>query len=124
MNKKELIKNLTSDIQDIYSIANRFENSENIHPLDIDLALSKVRNLYELLLKLDSRSSYIIGNQAKEISTTVKQSEPKVEPKEEKDEKKKKSMAQQVTDLALLAQGMLKGQHLTEFIKRSVTIIE
>ena len=46
MNKKELIKNLRTDIQDTYSIINRFENTENIHPLDIDLALSKVRNLY------------------------------------------------------------------------------
>ena len=71
MNKKELIKNITSDIQDIYSATNRFENTEKIHPLDIDLALSKVRNLYELLLKLNSTNPYTSENQREEISTKV-----------------------------------------------------
>ena len=79
MNKKELIKKLNSDIQDIYSITNKFENSENIHPLDIDLALSKVRNLYELLLKLDVQGIQITENQKEEISTPVKKEEQKEE---------------------------------------------
>ena len=78
MNKKELIKRLNSDIQDIYSITNKFENSENIHPLDIDLALSKVRNLYELLLKLDVRGIQITENQKEEISTPVKKEESEI----------------------------------------------
>ena len=73
MNKKELVKNLITDIQDIYSIVNRFEHTEQIHPLDIDLALSKVRNLYELLLKLNPQDSYITENQEKEISTSIEQ---------------------------------------------------
>jgi len=72
MNKKELIKILITDIQDLYTITNRFENTENIHPLDVDLALSKVRNLYELLLKLNPQASYLSENQEKEISTPVK----------------------------------------------------
>ena len=79
MNKKELIKKLNSDIQDIYSTTNKFENSENIHPLDIDLALSKVRNLYELLLKLDSRNIQIAENQKEEISAPIKKEEQKEE---------------------------------------------
>jgi hypothetical protein len=88
MNKKELIKNLISDIQDIYSITNRFEQTEQIHPLDIDLSLSKVRNLYELLLKLKGQDSYLAENQTEEISTTVKQQEHREEQtKEEKPEK-------------------------------------
>lgn len=85
MNKKELIKNLISDIQDIYSITNRFEQSEQIHPLDIDLSLSKVRNLYELLLKLKGQDSYRVENQTEEISTTVEQKkQTKEQPKEVK----------------------------------------
>ena len=42
----------------------------------------------------------------------------------EKDEDKKKALAKQSSDLALLAQGMLKGQDLTTFIQRSVEMIK
>ena len=79
MNKNELVKNLIKDIQDIYSIANRFENPEQIHPIDIDLALSKVRNLYELLLKLNPQAAYTTEYQKEEISTIPKQSAEKIE---------------------------------------------
>jgi len=79
MNKNELVKNLIKDIQDIYSIANRFENPEQIHPIDIDLALSKVRNLYELLLKLNPQAAYTTEYQKEEISTIPKQSTEKIE---------------------------------------------
>ncbi len=41
----------------------------------------------------------------------------------EKDEQKKKSLAKQTADLALLSQGLLKGEGLTNFIKRSVELI-
>ncbi|MCD4747304.1 MAG: molecular chaperone HtpG [Bacteroidales bacterium] len=42
----------------------------------------------------------------------------------EKDETKQKNLIKQATDLALLSQSLLKGQDLTDFIKRSVDIIE
>lgn len=70
MNKKELIKNL---IQEIYAITNRFDNPEHIHSIDIDLALSKVRNLYELLLKLNSKELYSAEYQKEEILTISEQ---------------------------------------------------
>lgn len=41
----------------------------------------------------------------------------------EKDETKQKEMAKQITDLALLSQNLLKGEHLSQFIKRSVELI-
>ncbi len=41
----------------------------------------------------------------------------------EKDEKKQKEMAKQATDLALLSQNLLKGEDLSQFIKRSVELI-
>ena len=80
MNKKELHKKLIKDIQDIYSIANRFENPEQIHPLNIDLALSKVRNLYELLLSINPQTSYNPEYQKKEISTISKVQKEIIEP--------------------------------------------
>lgn len=41
----------------------------------------------------------------------------------EDDTDKKKNLAKQATDLALLSQGLLKGEGLTKFIKRSVELI-
>ncbi len=43
---------------------------------------------------------------------------------EEKDADKQKNLSKQATDLAMLAQGMLKGEDLTSFIKRSVELIK
>jgi molecular chaperone HtpG len=42
---------------------------------------------------------------------------------EEKDEEKKKNILKQSADLALLSQGMLKGEELSNFIRRSVELI-
>ena len=42
----------------------------------------------------------------------------------EKDEKKKESLAKQAIDLALLSNGMLKGSKLTDFINRSLNLID
>ena len=41
----------------------------------------------------------------------------------EKDAEKQSGLAKQATDLALLSQGLLKGENLTKFIKRSVELI-
>ena len=42
----------------------------------------------------------------------------------ETDEAKQKQLVHQLTDLALLSNGLLKGEALSEFIKRSVSMIE
>ena len=41
----------------------------------------------------------------------------------ESDAGKQQELAKQATDLALLSQGLLKGEQLTNFIKRSVELI-
>jgi molecular chaperone HtpG len=42
----------------------------------------------------------------------------------EQDEDKQKSLVQNLADLALLSQGLLKGNDLTTFISRSVDLME
>jgi hypothetical protein len=79
MNKNELVKTILKNIQDINSIAGKFEASKEIHQIDIDLALSKVRNLYELLLKLNPQAAYTSEYQKEEISTIPKLSTEKIE---------------------------------------------
>lgn len=83
MNKNEVVKTILKNIQDIYSISGKFENSDELHQIDIDLALSKVRNLYDLLLTIDSKTIHNTQNQDKELLTKPKQPEAKIEKKSE-----------------------------------------
>ncbi len=78
MNKNELVKTILKNIQDINSIAGKFEASKEIHQIDIDLALSKVRNLYDLLLNINSGAIYIPQDQEKELLTKPEQIEPEI----------------------------------------------
>jgi len=75
MNKSDLHKNIIKEIQEIYSFINRFENPNQIHQIDIDLAMSKVRNLYDILLKLNAHDTYVSEYQSKEKLTINKPSE-------------------------------------------------
>lgn len=43
---------------------------------------------------------------------------------QEKDEVKQKELTKQTADLAMLSQGLLKGEELTRFIKRSIELID
>jgi molecular chaperone HtpG len=42
----------------------------------------------------------------------------------EKDEQKQEKLVKNLADLALLSQGLLKGSSLTQFINRSVELLE
>jgi molecular chaperone HtpG len=42
----------------------------------------------------------------------------------EKKEEKQKQLTKQAADLAMLSQGLLKGEDMTRFIKRSVELID
>ncbi len=81
MNKTELHQSIIQDIQEIYSFVSRFENPNQVHQIDIDLALSKVRNLYDLLLRLNAQGIYRPEYQKEEKSTIHKPSEKQHEPR-------------------------------------------
>jgi hypothetical protein len=87
MNKKEKINNLLKDIQDLYAIANRLDHEEQIHPLDIDLALSKVRNLYDLLLTIHPQTAYKTEYHKKESEKNTVREEITEDKKPEIEEK-------------------------------------
>lgn len=115
MNKKELVKNLIKDIQDIYTIANRFDNPENIHSIDIDLALSKVRNLYELLLKLNPQGIYKTEYQKEEISTIPEQEEIKKEKEKSVEVEKQINKSQEISetvDIEIIEESPVKEPEL------------
>lgn len=64
------------------------------------------------------------GNMPEEVTLTVNGNHPvyqKILKEENVDDQGK--MVQNLTDLALLSQGLLKGNHLTEFINRSISLM-
>ncbi|MGE0089165.1 MAG: hypothetical protein AB7S50_06780 [Bacteroidales bacterium] len=100
MNRTELQQRIIREIQEIYSFANRFENTNQTHQIDIDLALSKVRNLYDLLLRLNADYSYRSDYQNEEKSTIhkpiVNDSETSIKDIVQKDEPKKPDVTAEI----------------------------
>ncbi len=73
MDKNDLVNKIKKDIQDIYSISDRLNGNSQIYQIDIDLALSKVRNLYDLLLKLNPQEDKVQVREEKELPEPKKQ---------------------------------------------------
>lgn len=65
------------------------------------------------------------GNMPEMYNLVVNSNHPLITKiKNEPDESKKSTLAKQASDLALLSQGLLKGEQLTNFIKRSIELID
>ena len=66
-----------------------------------------------------------MGNMPESFNLVVNANHPLISRiLQEKNEEKKADLARQAVDLALLSQNMLKGQKLTDFLKRSVDMIK
>ena len=94
MKYKHTIEILTKDIQDAEKMIRSFRNYEKIPAIELDLAMSKLRNLYEVLSLLrnnDSEGSEAQRNpqisekepESVDDSFTIEQSSEKQEIKEE-----------------------------------------
>ncbi|GEM_PF-1183564 len=53
MSKKEILNKIINNINDVSELGNKFNINKQIPKIEIDLALSKIRNLYDLLLLFD-----------------------------------------------------------------------
>ena len=69
MEIKHTIEILTKDIQDIGKLVGNLQNSKDGSSLELDLALSKLRNVYEILtmIKADSIREYLMTDAAPEV---------------------------------------------------------
>ncbi|MCK4406310.1 MAG: molecular chaperone HtpG, partial [Bacteroidales bacterium] len=66
-----------------------------------------------------------MGNLPEQYNLVVNSNNPLIyKILEKKDQAKQDETVKQIYDLALLSQNLLKGQELTDFIKRSVDIIK
>lgn len=62
MELRHTLEILTKDIQDIGKLVGNLQNSEGSHRIDLDLALSKLRNVYEVLTMIrEDRYQELIG---------------------------------------------------------------
>jgi hypothetical protein len=107
MSFKHTLEILTKDIQDIEKLVSNFQNYSRIPPIEIDLALSKLQNLYELLLLLKDTegNSPLAGKELKAEEATVapnsseeKNTAPPAQPAPEKTETVM-STAEALTDI-------------------------
>jgi len=70
-------------------------------------------------------SGMFMGNMPEMYNLVVNSNHPLISTiLNEKKEVKKKELAKQATDLAMLSQSMLKGEALTKFINRSIELIK
>lgn len=121
-NQKESLKKLFEELVNKATFSIEFENLS-----ETDLPVMITRPEYMRRMKdmsaLGGSMSYM-DNLPDHLNLVINANHPLLFTlAEEQDENRRKSMASQLKDLALLQQGMLKGQALTEFVKRSVNFI-
>ncbi len=99
MDNQTLIKNINKDIKDIEFIVKSYDNNSKIHQIDIDLALSKIRNLYDKFLLLNNINS-VFEPITLEKDDSKKQQLINVETEKEIKEKHKEIDSQKVKERA------------------------
>ena len=91
MDIKYTIEILTKDIQDIEKLVGKLQNSKEASAIELDLAMSKLRNVYEILtmIKSDRLNALIdpppgkTGSGAEAVPETQAVPEPEAEPEAE-----------------------------------------
>jgi len=85
MEIKYTIEILTKDIQDIEKLVGNLRNSKEASAIELDLALSKLRNVYEILtmIKADRLHEIVSEKSAEEISSIETAPSVKMDPKPE-----------------------------------------
>ena len=78
MELKYTIEILTKDIQDIENLVGNLQNSQEGSAIELDLALSKLRNVYEILTMIKAdRLKELIHPTSQPVSASVPEPLPK-----------------------------------------------
>jgi len=115
-------------IQDLFA-QQMVEEAGNVQlkpmsPTDLPITIVKPELMRRMQEMSGANGMTMMGNFPESYDVIVNSNHPVISKLlEETDEGKKSGAAKQLTDLALLSQGMLKGSKLTEFIKRSVDLV-
>ena len=98
MDNKKLLKNINKDIKEIEIIVKSFDNNSEIHQIDIDNALSKIRNLYDKVLRFNNIKNTFEEKQDISVKPEVN-SENKLEDDISKKEKIKKIIVKRTKEI-------------------------
>ncbi len=72
MNKKNLVKILNKEITILADFIDGFDEDGEVHPIEIDLTLSKVKDIYdELLLLKDEKNSKSLDEEVKQTTSVI-----------------------------------------------------
>jgi len=98
MDIKYTIEILTKDIQDIENLVSKLQNSKEASAIELDLAMSKLRNVYEILTMIKADRLNELVDASFNESETVPESSPETETvDEEKPESRPKAKAEPET---------------------------
>ncbi|MCF8377992.1 MAG: hypothetical protein K9H49_00355 [Bacteroidales bacterium] len=81
MGFKNTFELITKDIQDIENLVSNFQNSSNLSAIELDLMLSKLRNVYDLILMIKSHENKNEVRLEKEVEESPETEEVKNEVK-------------------------------------------
>lgn len=99
---------------------------ENLSESDAPMIITRPEFMRRMkdMQQLGGGSMGFYGNMPEMYNLVVNTNHPLIgKIVKEEDQDKKQDLAKQASDLALLSQGLLKGEQLTKFIKRSVELI-
>lgn len=122
--QKEKLKPLFEEMVDKTSFHVQFENmSETDQPVII--TQTEFMRRYKEMSQLGGGGMGFMGSMPDSYNLVVNANHPLIgRINDEPEEENKKQVVKQLTDLALLSQGLLKGAALTQFIRRSVDMID
>ncbi|RLD64252.1 MAG: hypothetical protein DRJ01_01540 [Bacteroidetes bacterium] len=100
MDKKNLLKNINKDIKEIEIIVKSFDNNSEIHQIDIDITLSKLRNLYDKFLMFNNIKNTFEEKQETLVKPEIR-NEEKTKKKDyiDKSEKTKKIIVKRTKEI-------------------------
>lgn len=120
-------KQLQPVIEEVVPKEQFMVNFENLSEKDAPMQITRpefMRRMKDMNALGGGGAMNFYGNMPEMYNLVVNTNHPLINKLvNEKDAEKQKTLTKQATDLALLSQGLLKGENLTNFIKRSVELI-
>ena len=101
MEIKHTIEILTKDIQDIEKLVGNLQNSEDAYAIELDLALSKLRNVYDILTMIKADRWHDMSSQPAEATKSTvgeKKSEQLSEPEQTIEHKQEIEAEKEIED--------------------------
>ncbi|MCF8332248.1 MAG: molecular chaperone HtpG [Bacteroidales bacterium] len=119
--QKEKLKPLFEEHTDSTKFNVKFESMSES---DMPVVITQDEFMRRMMDMQQTGGMNFMGNMPESYNLIVNENHPVINKILEEDSDKQSEIVNQITDLALLSQNLLKGEELTRFIKRSVNVIQ